>query len=374
MFEGNAEAVDCLRHNLKERVELGTCIIDNVVIGESRTERILTFCFHRRNPGGSWFVDQENVDTSKINTNEYEVTEKLYRIESLSSLCNQYGIPDILKIDIEGAESKIFIEENIQYLKDISYICMEWHGTENLRNILRIMERSHVVTFNSPYPHGESGMAYAYKSDSAHTKHDTRSYVTHNEAYNDFYTVKKQRSTLKKYERQNLFKTLGYERMIKRYPGVRCVHIDIGAGCGWLSRKTSAYFDKVIAIEPSIAATIIAKEITRGCKNIDFVVSDAIAALTVLALDSSVFLTTSTVFAHLEVDYLTNLLTLLNNLPIGSIFVFDEPYGCELNEELWCVKPEAWWIKELSNWHVEFSGKRIPKRNYWKGLSGIKVA
>lgn len=324
VFEGNTKVVDCLRHNLKEKVGLGACIIDNVV-------------------------------------------------ESLSSSCNRYGIPDILKIDIEGVESRIFLEDNRQYLKDISYICMEWHGTENLRNILEIIEKSHVVIFNSPHPHGDSGMLYACKSDHASTKYDVKSYVGHNKDYVNFYTIQKTRRIFQRYEKQNLFETLGYEKMITRYPGVRDVHIDIGAGCGWLARRTSVYFNKVIAIEPSIAAVIMAKEITRGCKNIDFVISDAVTALTVLAPDSPVFLTTSTVFAHLEVDYLNNLLTLLNNMPTGSIFVFDEPYGCEISEELWCVRTEEWWTKKLSNWHLEFSGKRIPKRSYWKGLNGVKV-
>jgi len=372
-FEGNANAVDCLRHNLKEKVQSGTCIIDNVVIGESKTEKNLTFCFHRRNPSGSWFVNQENVDTSTIDRNEFEVTEKPYRIESFPSLCSQYGIPDILKIDIEGAESNIFVEQNIGYLKDISYICMEWHATENLRNILGIIEKSHVVIFNSPYPHGESGMLYAYKSDHTSTKYDIKSYVGHNEDYMNLYTIEKVRKIFEKYEKQNLFRMCGYEKMITKYPGVRGVHIDIGAGCGWLARRTSVYFSKVIAIEPSIAAIIMAKEITRGCKNIDFVISDAITALTVLAPDSRMFLTTSTVFAHLEKDYLEHLLELINNMPIGSIFVFNEPYGCEINQELWCVRPEEWWTEKLSNWHLEFSRKRIPKRSYWKGLNGVKV-
>lgn len=372
-FEGNANAVDCLRHNLKEKVQSGACIINDVVIGATKTEKILTFCFHRRNPGGSSFVNQENIDTSTINRNEYEVTKKLYRVESLSSLCNQYGIPDILKIDIEGAESTVFVEQNARYLKNISYICMEWHGTENLGSILGIIEKSHVVIFNSPYPHGESGMLYACKSDHVSSKYDIKSYVVHNEDYVNFYTIQKTRRIFEKYEKQNLFRMCGYEKIITKYPGVRGVHIDIGAGCGWLARRTSVYFSKVMAIEPSIAAIIMAKEITRGCKNIDFVISDAITALTVFAPDSPVFLTTSTVFAHLEVDYLNNLLGLLNNMPTGSIFVFDEPYGCELNEELWCVRPEEWWTEKLSNWHLEFSGKRIPKRSYWKGISGLRV-
>lgn len=373
VFEGNTKAVDCLRHNLKEKVELGTCIIDNVVIGESKTEKTLTFCFHRRNPGGSWFVNQENVDTLTIDRNEYEVTRKLYKVESLSSLCNQYGVPDILRIDIEGAESKIFAEQSKRYLKDISYICMEWHGTENLKSILGVIEKSHVVIFNSPYPHGESGMLYAYKSDRVSRKYDIKSYVAHNEDYTNFYTIEKVRKSFEKYEKQNLFRICGYEKMITRYPGVRGVHIDIGAGCGWLAKKTSAYFGKVIAIEPSVAAIIMAKEITRGCKNIDFVISDAITALGILAPDSPVFFTTSTVFAHLEVGYLNDLLGLLNNMPTGSIFVFDEPYGCELNEEGWCVRPEEWWTEKLPDWHLKFSGKRIPKRSYWKGLNGVKV-
>ncbi len=204
-------------------------------------------------------------------------------------------------------------------------------------------------------------------------KKDIESYIEHNKQYEDPLVRKWIREECIR-DDLNMFEKLGFKKAVDENPKVRNLHIDIGSGAGGLLFKTAPYFKKAIGIEPSKAAIEIAKAFTRGgVKNIEFINAGAVDAIRSLDLDEPVFFTTSIVFSHLKDYHVAECLKLINNAPLGSILLFNEPYDKNIQRRLWYVRRKRWWAENLPNWTLSFREHTDDGYKYKYGIFGICV-
>ena len=203
-------------------------------------------------------------------------------------------------------------------------------------------------------------------------KKDLKSYEQHNSEYlKEWNSYDNNIKIIEKYDHINLFKNLGFEYAIRMSNPLPETHIDIGSGNGWLVRKTSPFFKKVIGIEPSKAIIEVASKINKDNHNVSFVNTDMIDGLQQLSINEPVFITTATVLNHIENYYVKEFLSHINNLPIGSTLFFDERYDKNIDWKLWHVRNKDWWIKNLPKWQLFFCNFEIG--GYSSGIFGICV-
>jgi SAM-dependent methyltransferase len=167
------------------------------------------------------------------------------------------------------------------------------------------------------------------------------------------------------------FETAGFAKIMRMFPLVRELHIDIGCGIGWLLLKTAPQFKRVVGIDPSHDAIRIAGDVVKGHGNIELLESDMVDALKKIAPRDPAFITTSTVLSHIEDWYVTDFLQLVNNMPQGSILFFGEPYGKNIQRKLWHVRSKQWWAENLPDWELLFSDFNNDGMAY--GIGGVKV-
>lgn len=154
---------------------------------------------------------------------------------------------------------------------------------------------------------------------------DSTSYITHDKAYQDHFDLKKSLEVVVDYDKNNLFATAGFEKALSLFSH-RDIHIDIGAGSGWLLRKTAPLFKKVYGVEPSTFAVDTAKEILKDTPNTEMIVADMIAGVKQIASKTSTFFTTAVVLSHIKDGHVKDFLLELNYAPHGSTLFFDERY------------------------------------------------
>jgi hypothetical protein len=203
------------------------------------------------------------------------------------------------------------------------------------------------------------------------TKLDTQSWIEHDEQYkstsNLEYSLKKNRE----YESVDMFGKNGYKEVIDQLKDID-THIDIGSGTGWLMAKTSPYFKRVIGIEPSHKAVEISKKLNNQLLNLEYLNEEMISGIKSLNITKPVFLTTGIVLSHIKDFHIKELLKLLNTIPEKSVLYFYEPYGTNIQQNMWHVRSKEWWAKNLSSWNVVF--KEVHDGGTKSGIYAIKLS
>lgn len=201
-------------------------------------------------------------------------------------------------------------------------------------------------------------------------KKDLQSYKKHDDEFNtDLNSYETTISVIEKYDSEKQFERHGFELAIKLTSKLPNTHIDIGSGNGWLLRKMSQHFEKVIGIEPSKTGAELSLKVNSNKKNISVLNMDMIDGIKDLNPQKPVFMTTSTVLNHIENYYVKEFLSNVNLLPIDSILFFDERYDKEADLKMWHVRNKDWWRKSLPNWQLIFLDISID--NYPSGIYGI---
>ncbi len=185
-------------------------------------------------------------------------------------------------------------------------------------------------------------------------KKDLSSFIAHDNQYvvNDV-EVENTLQIIKKYDDDKVFENQGFDRALGLFPN-RNLHIDIGSGTGWLLRKTSPLFEKVIGIEPSKAATNVSSRILKDNQNIEYINEDMVDAILKMQLKSPAFFTTSIVLSHIKDFHVSNLLEVLNSAPEGSTLYFYENYDTPISHRHWYIRNRNWWSSQLPNWDLSF--------------------
>lgn len=203
-------------------------------------------------------------------------------------------------------------------------------------------------------------------------KKDLTSYQKHDSEFNaDINGLDQTLDILKKYDEVDQFKILGFEYAIKMSNPTPDTHIDVGSGNGWLVKKTSSQFKKVIGIEPSSKGVELARKITEGQKNITFINKDMVDGLNELSPRDPVFITTATVLSHIEDFYVTEFLKIVNELPINSYLCFDERYDKNIQWKMWHIRSKEWWEERLPNWQLYFLN--LENNGYPSGIFGMCI-
>lgn len=199
---------------------------------------------------------------------------------------------------------------------------------------------------------------------------DTDSYKAHNSNFIDLHTYDYSTKIIKDYDDKRLFEGGGYTTALKKFTH-RSTHIDIGTGIGWLLRKTSPLFDRVIGIEPSETAVAVSKEILKEYDNISHINKPMLEAFQDIPFDTPIFFTSSTVFSHISDFHVAQFLSLLQSVQNGSTLYFDENYNTNINHKLWRIRNKEWWAKNLPDWQLSFFD--IQNDGYSLGIYGEKV-
>ena len=202
-------------------------------------------------------------------------------------------------------------------------------------------------------------------------KKDLESYKRHNKDYENLTDFYKAENIIKRTEATNDFVRAGFDYALFVTKNMPSAHIDIGSGVGWLVRKMSPHFTKSIGIEPSHAAVLAAKELTKDLSNTSFVENDMIDGYKEINLTEPAFFTTGAVLSHIEDYYVEAFLKLLNNAPSGSILFFSENYDRNMQWPMWHIRSQEWWISHLPNWQLTFFNIEIA--TYSSGIYGVCV-
>jgi len=153
------------------------------------------------------------------------------------------------------------------------------------------------------------------------------------------------------------------------------VAVDVGSGTGWFANYVVEIrgFEKVYAIEPSKSATEIAKKIYPEQKNVEWICGFAEEEISKLDLNEPTFFSFMCVLAHMENELAIKILESIDSVaPSESLISFSEPYGKDLHQYTWHVRPENWWRDVLPNWDFTFESNYIIDSERRKGFVGIK--
>lgn len=203
-------------------------------------------------------------------------------------------------------------------------------------------------------------------------KKDLQSYHRHDKDFNsESNSFEQTKKIIQGYDNQDVFFNLGFKFAVEITKNLPKTHIDVGSGNGWLLRKMSPYFEKVIGIEPSAKGIEVAKQTIAECNNVTFINDDMVSAFEKLHCTEPVFVTTATVLNHIENFYVAEFLKKINSLPQGSVLFFDERYDSNINWNMWHVRSKDWWRENLPAWQVIFFD--INAAGYSSGIYAIKT-
>ena len=153
------------------------------------------------------------------------------------------------------------------------------------------------------------------------------------------------------------------------------IAVDVGSGTGWLADYVVEVrgFEKVYAIEPSKAATEIAKKIYPEQQNVEWICGFAEEEISKLDLNEPTFFSFMCVLAHMENELAIKILESIDSVaPPQSLISFAEPYGRESHTHLWHIREKQWWENVLPNWKFKFDTKYVLGVESWKGITAIK--
>ena len=153
------------------------------------------------------------------------------------------------------------------------------------------------------------------------------------------------------------------------------VAVDIGSGTGWFANYLVEHrnYEKVYAIEPSVAATDIAKKIYPNQDKVEWKVGFSEEKLKEIELTEKTLFSTMCVLAHIEDSSVTKILNEMNSIaPRGSVFCFSEPWGRTSHSYCWHIRPESWWQEILPDWEFTFKTECVLGHEQYKGFVGVK--
>ena len=204
-------------------------------------------------------------------------------------------------------------------------------------------------------------------------KLEQKSFLAHDEQYKTIANKAWLDNLYKENDKQSLLQKMGFEDVFKKYQNKIHVYIDLGCGGGYLLNRASSYFNKVIGIEPSKAALDSAKEINSDISNISYINEPMIEGMQLVSKDQPYLITTSAVLSHITDEHVIEFLSYLNQTsPAGSSIYFYEPFGKNIQTNLWHIRSEGWWVKNLQGWSVSFGV--IKDSGYIKGIYATKVS
>ncbi len=203
-------------------------------------------------------------------------------------------------------------------------------------------------------------------------KLEQKSLLAHDEQYRTIANKAWLDNLYKENDKQSLLQKMGFEDVFKKYQNKIHVYIDLGCGGGYLLNRASTYFNEVIGIEPSKAALDSAKEINGDISNISYINEPMIEGMQLVSKEQPYLITTSAVLSHITDEHVIEFLNYLNLYsPVGSAIYFYEPFGKNIQTNLWHVRSKKWWIKNLQGWSVSFGS--IKDSGYIKGIYAAKV-
>lgn len=135
------------------------------------------------------------------------------------------------------------------------------------------------------------------------------------------------------------------------------IAVDIGSGTGWFANYlvTHRNYKKVYAIEPSQAATNIAKELYPDEKKVKYIVGFAEKEIAKLKLKEPTLFSTMCVLAHIPDNVVIEILDAIDKVaPDKSVLSFSEPWGPEYHRECWHIREAEWWSEKMPQWQFEF--------------------
>ncbi len=201
---------------------------------------------------------------------------------------------------------------------------------------------------------------------------EQKSFYAHDEQYRTIANKEWLADLYRENDKQNLLNKMGFEDIFKKYQNKIETYIDLGCGGGYLLNRASSYFNQVIGIEPSKAALDSAAEINGGIKNISYINQPMIEGMQLAPKDKPYLITTSAVLSHITDEHVIEFLTYLNQIsPTGSALYFYEPFGKNIQTNLWHIRSKKWWVKNLKGWQVSFG--YIQDSGYLKGIYATKV-
>jgi 2-polyprenyl-3-methyl-5-hydroxy-6-metoxy-1,4-benzoquinol methylase len=167
------------------------------------------------------------------------------------------------------------------------------------------------------------------------------------------------------------------DKLLARYPSVRDMAVDIGAGVGWLAALLSKDFKQVVAIEPSKQALQIAQELYPATNFSNIVWHNGFAEniLAELQLEQPALFVTGVVLSHLrDKEVKTICEEVAKKAPRGSILCFDECWGREWHQIMWHSRTKEWWQGNFPGWNLDFHGPEITETpGIYKGIHGVKI-
>lgn len=201
---------------------------------------------------------------------------------------------------------------------------------------------------------------------------EQKSYYAHDEQYRTIANKLWLENLYEENDRKNLFQKMGFEDLFQRYQKIIDVYIDLGCGGGYFLNRASPYFKQVIGIEPSKAALESAAEINKYIKNISYINLTMIEGMQLIPKHKPYLITTSAVLSHITDEHVIKFLSYLNKTsPSGSALFFYEPFGKNIQTNLWHIRSKKWWHKNLQGWEVSFGS--FQDSGYIKGIYALKV-
>ncbi len=217
------------------------------------------------------------------------------------------------------------------------------------------------------------------KKISAFVQTKKKSFNRHNSEYKEHDKLERERLVAEQFERDDVINNQEnkIDVLLGRHPEIKGIAIDIGSGAGWYSKKLSERFSAVIAIEPSLAAINIARELYDESKksNILWIEGFAENVLNKFHFASPVIFFTGVVLSHLRDKEVKDICMAIELCaPVGSILSFNECWGLEHHQLMWHVRTKEWWQAQLPGWQLNFHGpviQNVPGRH--KGIHGVKI-
>lgn len=196
------------------------------------------------------------------------------------------------------------------------------------------------------------------------------SFDAHDKEYRTISDISWHQQFYSENDKDNLFSKMGFEAIFTTSSKSIEIYIDVGCGAGYLLKKASDYFHVVYGIEPSLAAINTAKKL-NDVHNIQYINMSMVDGLKFLSLKEPFLLTTSAVLSHIPDSYVVSFLKLLReHAPLNSQIYFYEPYGKNIQTNLWHVRGKKWWTANLDGWNVKFLD--IKDSGYLKGIYAEK--
>ena len=144
-FEPDKENMSYLQYKLKEDIEsnLVECVQKGIYYGKTEARVFgaghLSENIIHRNVGGYGIEEcMKEVVEGRIKNGEAvfcgQVDNKIFQLDTLENLCEDFFLPDFIKIDVEGAEKNIL--KNSKFIKNAKYMIVEWNQNESFSDFI----------------------------------------------------------------------------------------------------------------------------------------------------------------------------------------------------------------------------------------------